>query len=110
MHAVLLDRETTATSRVSARYVIAADGAQSLIREQLGIGMDGPDHLADYERVEFSAPLAGVAGPVLMKGLTSVYMPEPADGMRTARHRGQCQPVSLATKVIRCPGTERDRS
>jgi hypothetical protein len=28
------------------------------VREQLGIGMDGPDHLADYERVEFSAALA----------------------------------------------------
>jgi putative polyketide hydroxylase len=62
VQAVLLDRETAATSRVGARYVIAADGARSLVREQLGIGMDGPDHLADYERVEFSAPLAGVTG------------------------------------------------
>ncbi|MGN6172190.1 MAG: FAD-dependent monooxygenase [Streptosporangiaceae bacterium] len=62
VHAVLVDRETAATSRVGAQYVIAADGAHSLVREQLGIGMDGPDHLADYERVEFSAPLAGVAG------------------------------------------------
>lgn len=62
VHAVLVDRETAATSRVRAQCVIAADGAHSLVREQLGIGMDGPDHLATYERVEFSAPLADVAG------------------------------------------------
>ena len=62
VHAVLADRQTAATSQVDAQYVIAADGAHSRVREQLGIPMDGPDHLADYERVEFSAPLAGVAG------------------------------------------------
>jgi 2-polyprenyl-6-methoxyphenol hydroxylase-like FAD-dependent oxidoreductase len=58
--AVLDDRE--ATSQVVAQYVIAADGAHSRVRAQLGIGMDGPGHLADYERVEFSAALPGVAG------------------------------------------------
>lgn len=60
--AVLLDRETATTRPVDAQYVIAADGAHSLVREQLGIRMGGPDHLADYERVEFSAPLADAAG------------------------------------------------
>jgi 2-polyprenyl-6-methoxyphenol hydroxylase-like FAD-dependent oxidoreductase len=62
VHAVLVDRETATTSQVDARYVIAADGAHSRVREQLGIGMAGPGHLADYERAEFSAPLAAVAG------------------------------------------------
>jgi len=62
VHAVLTDRQTASTSQVDAHYVIAADGAHSRVREQLGIPMDGPDHLADYERAEFSAPLAGVAG------------------------------------------------
>jgi putative polyketide hydroxylase len=62
VHAVLLDHRTAASSQVGAQYVIAADGAHSRVREQLGIGMAGPDHLADYERAEFSAPLAAVAG------------------------------------------------
>jgi 2-polyprenyl-6-methoxyphenol hydroxylase-like FAD-dependent oxidoreductase len=62
VHAVLLNRPAAATSQVDAQYVIAADGAHSRVREQLGIPMDGPDHLADYERVEFSAPLARAAG------------------------------------------------
>jgi len=62
VHAVLMDRETATTSPVRAQYVIAADGARSRVRQLLGIGMDGPDHLADYERVEFSAPLTGPAG------------------------------------------------
>jgi putative polyketide hydroxylase len=62
VHAVLLDRATATPSEVAARYVIAADGAHSTVREQLGIGMDGPGHLADYERTEFFAPLTGAAG------------------------------------------------
>src|SRR5690348_3134293 len=62
VHAVLQDRQTAATSQVDAEYVIAADGAHSRAREQLGIPMDGPAHLADYERVEFLASLAGAVG------------------------------------------------
>ena len=62
VHATLLDCEMGIPSRVGAQYVIAADGAHSKVREQLGIGMDGPDHLADYERAEFSAPLGDAAG------------------------------------------------
>ncbi len=55
VHAVLVDRETATPSEVAAQYVIAADGAHSRVREQLGIGMHGPGHLADYERAEFFA-------------------------------------------------------
>jgi 2-polyprenyl-6-methoxyphenol hydroxylase-like FAD-dependent oxidoreductase len=62
VQAVLLDRRTATTSHAGAQYVIAADGAHSRVRQLLGIGMAGPDHLADYERAEFSAPLADVAG------------------------------------------------
>jgi putative polyketide hydroxylase len=62
VYAVLADRRTGKSSRVGAQYVIAADGAHSRVRELLGIDMAGPDHLADYERVEFAAPLANVAG------------------------------------------------
>ncbi len=62
VHAVLQDQQTAAIGLLDAEYVIAADGAHSRAREQLGIPMDGPAHLADYERVEFLAPLAGAAG------------------------------------------------
>ncbi|HYK27793.1 MAG TPA: FAD-dependent monooxygenase [Streptosporangiaceae bacterium] len=61
VHATLADRETGATRQIDARYIIGADGAHSWVRQELGIGMVGPDHLADYERVEFSAPLTEVA-------------------------------------------------
>ena len=61
-HAELLDHSSGATIRVDADYVVAADGAHSAVRKQLGITMDGPDHLDDYERVEFRAPLAEVVG------------------------------------------------
>ena len=62
VHAVLRDHQTSAISQVDAEYVIAADGAHSRAREQLGIPMDGPAHLADYERVEFLASLASAVG------------------------------------------------
>ena len=62
VRAVLQAHQTAAISLLDAEYVIAADGAHSRAREQLGIPMDGAAHLADYERVEFLAPLAGVAG------------------------------------------------
>ncbi len=38
-------------------YVIAADGAGSQIRDSLGIEMEGPEALADYLMIHFSADL-----------------------------------------------------
>ncbi len=38
-------------------YVIAADGAGSKIRDSLGIEMEGPEALADYLMIHFSADL-----------------------------------------------------
>ncbi|HTJ76237.1 MAG TPA: FAD-dependent monooxygenase, partial [Acidimicrobiales bacterium] len=60
--AQVLDRSTSTTIAVDADYVIAADGSGSAVRAQLGVPMDGPDHLADYERVEFVAPLDAAVG------------------------------------------------
>lgn len=42
----LLDRNSNEEEFVQAQYVIAADGAHSSIRKQLGIEMEGPDNLA----------------------------------------------------------------
>ena len=48
--------------RVNARYVVAADWAHSTARSLLGIGMEGPDELAVFERVEFTADLDDAVG------------------------------------------------
>jgi putative polyketide hydroxylase len=62
VRAAVADAGTGAVEGISASYLIAADGAHSTVREQLGIAMAGPDDLADYERVEFTAPLWQLAG------------------------------------------------
>jgi putative polyketide hydroxylase len=60
--ATVADAGTGAVEDMTASYLIAADGAHSTVRGQLGISMAGPDDLADYERVEFTAPLWQLAG------------------------------------------------
>ncbi|MEU9450373.1 FAD-dependent monooxygenase [Streptomyces sp. NPDC048277] len=55
--AVLVDRRCGEKSRVRARYVLAADGANSTVRERLGIGTTGPGVLAGFTTVVFDADL-----------------------------------------------------
>jgi putative polyketide hydroxylase len=62
VRATVADAGSGAVESINASYLIAADGAHSTIREQLSIAMAGPDDLADYERVEFTAPLWQLAG------------------------------------------------
>jgi 2-polyprenyl-6-methoxyphenol hydroxylase-like FAD-dependent oxidoreductase len=62
VRATVADTRTGAVEHIYASYLIAADGAHSTVREQLGIAMIGPDNLADYERVEFTARLWQLAG------------------------------------------------
>jgi putative polyketide hydroxylase len=47
---------------VDAQFVIGADGAHSTVRTQLGIRMEGPDALAEFHSVQFSARLARLVG------------------------------------------------
>ncbi len=47
---------------IDARYVIAADGAHSPVRNAIGVAMRGPDHLFEVIAVEFRAPLWDVVG------------------------------------------------
>jgi 2-polyprenyl-6-methoxyphenol hydroxylase-like FAD-dependent oxidoreductase len=54
--AVLVDQLGVET-RVRARYVLAADGANSTVRQRLGIGTTGPGALADSTTVVFDADL-----------------------------------------------------
>jgi putative polyketide hydroxylase len=55
--ATLLDRRTGTETRVRARYVLAADGANSTVRHRLGIGTTGPGSLGEYTTVVFDADL-----------------------------------------------------
>jgi putative polyketide hydroxylase len=43
--ATILNKQTNQEELINAQYLIAADGAHSLIRKQLGITMNGPDNL-----------------------------------------------------------------
>ena len=56
--AAVRQRDTGETYRIRARYMIAADGPHSHIREQLGIPMRGRGILSNSVTIYFRAPLA----------------------------------------------------
>jgi putative polyketide hydroxylase len=97
VRAVVQDGQTGFTEHLGASYLIAADGAHSAVREQLGIRMVGRDDLANYDRVEFSAPL----WPLVREhryGLYVVTRPDAA-GVLTPRGRGDRWGFSRETPV-----------
>jgi putative polyketide hydroxylase len=53
--ASLVDRRSGAGTRIRARYVLAADGANSTVRQRLGIGLAGPGALGEFTTVVFDA-------------------------------------------------------
>ncbi len=55
--AVLVDRELGEETRVRARYVLAADGANSTVRQRLGIDTVGPGAVGRSTTVVFDADL-----------------------------------------------------
>ena len=56
----LVERETGAKLEVRSRYVIAADGAGSALRDALGIEMEGPADLVQNLMIHFEADLRKV--------------------------------------------------
>lgn len=62
VEASVVDCHSGRRSRVRARWMIAADGARSGIRERLGIGMTGPDDLGRQWMVAFRADLSPYTG------------------------------------------------
>ena len=56
--AVIQDRETGRTQTVRARYMVAADGSHSSIRERLGIRMLGRGVFSNSVNIYFRAPVA----------------------------------------------------
>jgi 2-polyprenyl-6-methoxyphenol hydroxylase-like FAD-dependent oxidoreductase len=68
--AIIRHRDTGATETVRARYLIAADGARSSVRERLGIGMLGRGIRSNSITIYFRAPV----GPLLRDRNLSVIM------------------------------------
>src|SRR5829696_1172266 len=60
--ATLRETRSGRTREVRADYLIGADGARGVVRNNLGIDMSGPGEQGEYEAVDFRAPLAHVVG------------------------------------------------
>ena len=59
---ITLAIEGADTNRLQADYLIAADGAGSSLRRQMGIAMEGPDALQHFITVHFHADLSELIG------------------------------------------------
>jgi putative polyketide hydroxylase len=78
-----LIRHGDRTAVVSARYVIGADGAHSVVRGALGIEMSGPGAVETVSvSAAFTAPLWDLVGepryglyPIVHPGVSSVFVP-----------------------------------
>lgn len=80
-----VDDATQQREQLPTSYVVAADGAHSVVRRGLGIAMDGPDDLAEVDRIEFRADVEAAVGP-LRCGLNVVTNPE-AGGVLAPRSK-----------------------
>ncbi|WP_214410560.1 FAD-dependent monooxygenase [Sphaerisporangium fuscum] len=56
------DLATGTVRTIRSRYLVAADGARSGVRERLGIGVAGPGTLSDFLNISFTADLREVLG------------------------------------------------
>jgi putative polyketide hydroxylase len=60
--ATVIEQASGRTTHVRAQWMIAADGARSGIRQQLGIAMNGPDDLGQQTMIAFRADLTSRTG------------------------------------------------
>lgn len=72
---VTLVDEAGRREQMHASYVIAGDGAHSVVRRSVGIAMEGPDDLAEVDRIEFRGDVEAAVGP-LRCGLNVVTKPD----------------------------------
>lgn len=92
--ASLADRRSHEETRVRARYVLAADGANSAVRRRLGIGTAGPGAMGAFTTVVFDADLSrwcahrpagvyftahGLFAPLYPEGGWAWFAPTPVD-------------------------------
>jgi 2-polyprenyl-6-methoxyphenol hydroxylase-like FAD-dependent oxidoreductase len=73
--AVLRARDSGREQRVRAQYLVAADGAHSVVRQRLGIGMAGRGSFADCVTIYFKADLRALIGD---RNLSVIYVNQPA--------------------------------
>lgn len=71
---------------VRAQYLVGADGAHSSVRQAIRVQMEGSDSLAEYQMVQFDAPLSA-AQDQRRYGLNIITHPD-APGVLVARGRG----------------------
>jgi len=71
---VIRTRDGGATETVHSDYLVAADGAHSLAREQCGIGLDGRGSFADCVTIYFRADMRALIGD---RNLSVVYVNHP---------------------------------
>ncbi|MGH3972326.1 MAG: FAD-dependent monooxygenase [Pseudonocardiaceae bacterium] len=83
--AVLLDRNTDTKRTVRARYLVAADGYRSAVRESLGIPVHGPGLLTETISVVFEADLSDV---LRGRRVGLAYLNTPAPGTVLFPHDG----------------------
>jgi 2-polyprenyl-6-methoxyphenol hydroxylase-like FAD-dependent oxidoreductase len=72
--AVVRDRDTGERETVRARYVVAADGVRSPLRERLGIGLGGHGTFSDSVTIYFRADVRALLGD---RNLSVVYVVNP---------------------------------
>jgi 2-polyprenyl-6-methoxyphenol hydroxylase-like FAD-dependent oxidoreductase len=72
--AVVRDRDTGEEEVVRAGYVVAADGAHSPVRKQLGIGMQGHGAFSDSITIYFRADVRELLGE---RNLSVIYVVNP---------------------------------
>lgn len=92
--AVLVDHRRGEETRVRARYVLAADGANSTVRQRLGIDTAGPGAMGGFTTVVFDADLDrwcarqpaglyftahGLFAPLYPEGGWAWFVPTPDD-------------------------------
>ena len=74
IRAVVRDRDSGEETLVRAKYLIAADGAHSPIRERLGIGMLGRGKFSDCITIYFKADVSSLIGE---RNLSVTYVNHP---------------------------------
>ena len=84
--ASIRDHASGEIETIRARYLIGADGAHSSVRRAIGVQMEGSDTLAEYQMVQFKAPLSEAQGQHRY-GLNIITHLD-APGVLVARGRG----------------------